>query len=168
MIKFSNLVANSFFQFTFISLSFASLNLSYSVKDARAQSCNPLPLVGGTGSEVNKTVSQPNVPGPFGIQIAGNNWNTDWAVPGNKKYNRFIVTVSSEEGTALDLKMNLKYSDQTSDEFYNQKAVPMSNAKPLKIEGKSRSGDKPYQVNLFVGGVSQIGKSYQASVVGCM
>lgn len=156
------------FPFALISFSLTFLNFSSSFQDAEAQSCNPLPLVGGEGSEVSKKVSQPNVPGPFGVQIAGNNWNTDWAIPGNKRYKRFVVTVTSEEGTALDLKMYLKYSDQTSDEFYNQKEIQINNGKPLKVEAKSRSGDVPYQVNLFVGGVNQIGKSYKASVVGCI
>jgi hypothetical protein len=47
---------------------------------AAAQNCRPLSLLGGEGSEVTKSVSQPTVPGPFGVTITRNNWNTDWAV----------------------------------------------------------------------------------------
>jgi hypothetical protein len=151
----------------FAILSLASAYLNFSAMDALAQRCTPLPLVGGTGSEVSKTVSKPTVPGPFGVQIARNNWNTDWAVPGNKKYKSFILTISSAEDTTLDLKMYLKYSDQTADEFYDQKAVQIVKGEPLKFEAKSRSNNTPYQVNLFVGGISHMGKIYTASVVGC-
>jgi hypothetical protein len=57
-----------------------------------AETCTPLSLVGGQGSEVTKTVSGPTLPGPFGIKIKRNNWNTDWAVPGGRKFSRFVAT----------------------------------------------------------------------------
>jgi len=37
---------------------------------AAAQNCRPLSLLGGEGSEVTKSVSQPTVPGPFGVTIS--------------------------------------------------------------------------------------------------
>ncbi len=68
---------------------------------AAAQNCRPLSLLGGEGSEVTKSVSQPTVPGPFGVTITRNNWNTDWAVPGGRRFQRFIVTVSVPRGCLL-------------------------------------------------------------------
>jgi hypothetical protein len=134
---------------------------------SRAESCTLLPLVGGQGSEVTKTVTTPTIPGPFGLQITRNNWNTDWAVPGNQQFSRFIVTMASAQGGQFNIRMYLKYSDQTAGEFYNTEGVPLKPGQPLTIEATSRSGDDPYQVNLFVGGLSSIGKTYTASVMGC-
>jgi hypothetical protein len=156
------------FPVTLLSLSFAVGNFSYPVKDAQAETCRPLPLVGGQGSEVSKTVSQPTIPGPFGIKIAHNNWNTDWAVPGDKDFKRFIATISSEEGGSFDVKMYLKYSDQTAGEYFNKTSVAINKNSPLKIEARPRPGDQPYQVNVFVGGLDKMGNSYNASVVGCI
>ncbi len=51
---------------------------------AASQNCRPLSLLGGEGSDITKTVSQPTIPGPFGVTITRNNWNTDWAVPGGR------------------------------------------------------------------------------------
>lgn len=134
----------------------------------QAETCTPLSLIGGKGSEVDKTVSQPKIPGPFGIDITNNNWNTDWAVPGgNNTYKRFIATIVSEKGGSFDIKMYLKYSNQTATEFYNTSGVQLKPEKPLKIEATSRPEDEPYQVNLFIGGLNHIGNSYKASVVGC-
>ena len=156
------------FSTTFISLSLAVCNFSFLIKDVQAQACTSLPLVGGEGSKVQKTVSQPSIPGPFGIQIAGNNWNTDWAVPGKKKFKRFIATISSENGGSFDIKMFLKYSDETASEHYNNSNVQINKGTPLKIEATPRIGDMPYQVNLFIGGLEHIGNNYRASVVGCV
>lgn len=133
----------------------------------QAETCTPIPLVGGQGSEVTKTVSQPTIPGPFGVKITRNNWNTDWAVPGGQNFRRFIVTITSNDGGPFDVKMFLKYSDQTADEFYNNSAIQIPPNKPLKIEGTPRPDNQPYQVNLFVDGIPAMGKTYTASVVGC-
>jgi hypothetical protein len=134
---------------------------------SQAETCTPLSLVGGQGSEVDKTVSQPTIPGPFGIDITHNNWNTDWAVSGNNNYKYFIATIVSEQGGSFDIKMYLKYSNQTATEFYNTSGVQLKAGKPLKIEATPRPDDEPYQVNLFIGGLNHIGNNYKASVVGC-
>ena len=134
----------------------------------QAETCTPLSLVGGQGSEVTKTVSQPTIPGPFGIDITRNNWNTDWAVPSERNFRRFVATIVSENGGSFDIKMYLKYSDQTTGEFYNTDGVQLNPGKPLTIDATPRPEDEPYQVNLFVGGLEHIGSSYKASVVGCL
>lgn len=134
---------------------------------ARAETCIPIPLVGGQGNTINKTVSQPTIPSPLGIDITRNNWNTDWAVPSDRKFNRFIATIAAPNGGSFDIQMYLKYSDQTTGQFFNQQGVRIDPGKPLVIKAENRPGDEPYQINLFVGGVNYMGNSYTASVVGC-
>lgn len=135
---------------------------------SQGETCMPLSLVGGQGSEVTKTVSQPTIPGPFGVDITRNNWNTDWAVPSDRSFRSFVATIVSEKGGSFDIKMYLKYSDQTAGEFYNASGVQLNSRDPLKITAGSRTNDEPYQVNLFIGGLNHIGNSYKASVFGCL
>lgn len=134
---------------------------------AASQNCRPLSLLGGEGSEVTKTVSQPTVPGPFGVTITRNNWNTDWAVPGARSFQRFIVTISVPRAASFDIRLFLKYSDQTNEEFFNTNGVRIEPDKPLTITATVRANDQPFLVNLFVNGIQHIGNTYTASVVGC-
>lgn len=145
-----------------ILLSIFSLHLP-----VRAETCTPITLVGGEGSEVTKTVAQPTIPGPFGLKITRNNWNTDWAVPGGVVFRRYIATITSRDGGSFDIAMFLKYSDQTADEFFNTRGVELPGGKPLTIEATPRPEDQPYQVNIFVNGLASMGKTYTASVVAC-
>lgn len=133
----------------------------------RAETCMPISVVGGQGSEVTKTVSPPTIPGPFGITISHNNWNTDWAVPGDRYFQRFIATITAEKGGEFDIRMYLKYSDQTADESYNVQAYQLEPQQPLTIKGMPRPNNQPYQINLFVGGLKATDKTYKASVQGC-
>lgn len=134
----------------------------------QAETCAPIPVVGGQGNQVTKTVSQPTIPGPLGIDITRNNWNTDWAVPSeNNNFRRYVVTLIPNDDGPYDIKMYLKYSDQTVDEIYNQEGVQMKAGKPLKIEAAPRPENQPYQVNLYVNGIESLGKTYTTSVVGC-
>jgi hypothetical protein len=134
---------------------------------ARAQTCTPLNLLGGTGSEVTKSVSQPTIPGPFGVKITRNNWNTDWAVPGGRNFRRFVTTVSVPKGASFDIRLFLKYSDQTNEEFFNTNGVRIEPGKPLTIEARVREGDQPFLVNLFANGIQHFGNTYTASTVAC-
>ncbi|PSF39059.1 hypothetical protein C7H19_03125 [Aphanothece hegewaldii CCALA 016] len=133
----------------------------------RAETCTPLTLVGGRGSEITKTVAQPTIPGPFGIKITRNNWNTDWAVPGGILFNRYVATMTSADGGTFDIILYLKYSDQTEDEFFNSRRLELAAGKPLIIEATPRPEEQPFHVNLFVNGVASIGETYTASVVAC-
>ncbi|MFM8293707.1 MAG: hypothetical protein ACKN9E_04070 [Microcystaceae cyanobacterium] len=135
---------------------------------SHAETCMPLSLVGGEGSEVTKTVSGPTLPGPFGIKIKRNNWNTDWAVPGGRKFRRFVATIVAENGGTFDIRMFLKYSDQTAEEFFNQNGKRLKANQPLTIEATPRPEDNPFQVNVFVNGLPAIGQTYRAEVVGCL
>lgn len=145
-----------------ISFSLLCVNLP-----VHSETCTPIPLVGGQGNEVTKTVDQPTIQGPLGITITRSNYNTDWAVPGDAKFSRYIVTVTSNDEGPFDMRMYLKYSDQTSDQFYNNGAVRLTSGKPLELEAAPRSDNQPYQVNLYVNGLDSIGKTYTASAVGC-
>lgn len=157
-----------FSRFTILGIFFSILRLNLPVQ---AETCTPIPLVGGSGNSVTKTVSPPTIPagplGMLGVDVTRNNWNTDWAVPGDVKYRKFIVTVNSNDSVPFDVRMYLKYSDQTAGEFFNNQAVQFQANKPLKIVAEPRPEDEPYQVNLFVNGIESIGKTYTASVVGC-
>jgi hypothetical protein len=62
--------------------------------------------------------------------------------------------------------MYLKYSDSTADEFYGGKPT-LTEGQPLAISGTPRGNEQPYQVNVFVGDVESIGKSFKVFVEGC-
>lgn len=147
--------------------SFVSILTCFSLP-SNAETCQPLNLVGGNGTSVTKTVSQPTIPGPLGIKVTQDNWNTDWAVPGNTDFNAFKAEIISKNGSSFSVKMYLKYSDQTSDNFFDQDSVNLKPNEPLIIEATPREKDQPYQINLFVGGLNHVGNNYQASVMGCL
>ncbi|MBL1209744.1 hypothetical protein [Geminocystis sp. GBBB08] len=148
-------------------LGFFTLLLGWQIP-VLAETCTPILVVGGEGSTVTKTVSEPTIPTLFGVDITRNNWNTDWAVPTeDNTFRRYLVEVSSNDGGPFDLKMYLKYSDQTADLFFNKEGLNISKDKPLKIESSPRPEAQPYQVNLFVGGIESLGKTYTATVMGC-
>lgn len=140
---------------------------------AKTETCIPIPLVGGQGNQVIKTVSPPTIPagplGMLGVDITNNDWNTDWTVPlgDGKPFRRFLVTLMSNDGGPFEVRMYLKYGDQTADQFFNNPSLQLVNDKPLKIEAFPRASNQPYQVNVFVAGVDALGKSYSATVVGC-
>ncbi|MGA1621980.1 MAG: hypothetical protein ACO36E_04530 [Synechocystis sp.] len=131
------------------------------------ETCTPLKLVGGEGSSVTKTVSQPTIPSPLpGIDITKDNWNTDWAVPTLTKFDYFKATVTSEGGT-FNIAFYVKYNDQTAQKFFDQKGVQITANKPLVITATPGPKEEPYQVNLFNGGLDRIGNTYTATVMGC-
>ena len=134
---------------------------------AKAEKCVALPLVGGEGTEVEKTITTPSIPGPFGIKVTTDNWNTDWAIPNSKKFNSYRATIVSEEGGNFIIKMYLKYSDDTADSFYDKSETTLSPKQPLIVNTKSSREEQPYQLNIFVGGVQSIGNKYKATVFGC-
>ncbi len=148
-------------------LGFFTLLLGWQIP-VLAETCTPIPLVGGEGSTVTKTVSEPTIPTLFGVDITRNNWNTDWAVPSqNNTFRRYLVEVTANKGGTFDIRMYLKYSDQTADLFFNKEGLSISEGKPLKIEASPRPDAQPYQVNLFIGGLQSLGQTYTATVMGC-
>lgn len=147
---------------TAIALTLTSFCLN---QTAQAETCTPLEPVGGNNTTVNKTVSQPSIPlfGPIGLN---NDWNTDFSVNSNVNYKNYKVTLTPRSNGEYSIRMYLKYSDNTADNFYDQKPSLMAN-KPMTITGSPRSGQQPYQVNVFVGDLVSLGKSYQVTVEGC-
>jgi hypothetical protein len=133
----------------------------------KAETCMPLPVVGGEGSEITKTISHPNIPGPAGIRIARNNWNTDWAVPGGKNFRNFVATITSETNNTFNIRVYLKFSDQTSTRIFRSKDVEIGPKNPLVVRAEATPNDQPFQVNVWAGGLPNIGKTYTALVVGC-
>jgi hypothetical protein len=135
----------------------------------QAQNCVPIPLVGKPQTnEVTKTVAQPTLPGPFGVKITRNNWNTDWAVSSNADFSRYVATITARDGGTFDIRLFLKYSDQTEDEYFNNREQRLVAGETLTIEARPRSAqDQPFHVNLFVNGIPALGRTYTASVVGC-
>ena len=129
---------------------------------SKAESCIPLSLIGGKGHEVEKIVTIPAIPGFF-----AHNWNTDWSIPNHTLFRNYKAVVVSEDGGTFDVKMYLKYSDETADPFYEQNNVEIVASEPLKIEITSRRREQPYQINLLVGGIQASGHKYRASVYAC-
>ncbi|WP_019501476.1 hypothetical protein [Pseudanabaena sp. PCC 6802] len=127
---------------------------------AIAQNCRSLSVVGGTGKEVTKRVSPP------GTLLTKNNWNTDFAVPSGARFNRFNITLSSQNDATYAVKVFLKYSNNTTDNFVNQN-VPLRVGQSVSFKATPRLAEDPFQVNVNVGGTSAIGNTYTLSVTGC-
>jgi hypothetical protein len=145
-------------------LTISSLSLSIhtlSAQEQEQQACFPLQVVGGSGGELSKTVSPPSVP------LFNNNWNTDFAVDARADYYRYVATLMPEHDGEYSIKMYLKYSNDTYDEFYDQK-VTLSAGQPLTISATPRRNEQPYQINIFVGDLVSVGKTYRLTVEGCL
>lgn len=132
-----------------------------------APKCSPLIAVGGDKGQtvVKKRATAPSIP----IGLAGlkrDNWNTDFAIKSNTQYKQFVTTFIPETDGTYSIRVYLKYNDGTADEVYNEKPN-LSSGKPLVIKSSPRAEDQPYQVNVFVGDMESIGKSYQISVKAC-
>lgn len=150
---------------------FGCRSLAVPVVATLPQTCVPLTVVGGrTGqTQINKKVTGPTLPGPFGLRFTRSNWNTDWLVPSPERFERFIATITPEDGKAesFNVRLHLKYSDETSDELFNTKHYDIGAGQSLEIAAIPRPGRQPYQVNLYVGGLSHTGDRYSATVRGC-
>lgn len=133
--------------------------------------CLPLIVVGGDEGQtwIEKQVSVPGIPGPFGLRVR-NNWNTDWVIPLPQRFSRFVATIESteedEEGT-YDIEVNLKYPDDTADEVFDADSYQLNVGDPLVVEATPRLEAHPYQVNVFVGGIDHIDNDYRAMVQAC-
>ncbi|MFQ3679482.1 MAG: hypothetical protein SNJ60_03100 [Pseudanabaenaceae cyanobacterium] len=135
-----------------------------------AIACEPLPVVGGTGTTQIKTVSMPSVPFlpflPF-VSIQ-NNWNTDFVVPGGQPFRRFRATNVPEQKVRYDIQVNLKYADGTHDQSFQQ-SVDLQPGQTFAVEAVPRANNVPFQVNVLVGGVEQaIDTTYRLTAYGCL
>lgn len=134
--------------------------------------CRPLPLVGGQGSEVTKTASIPGVrvplPGPAPSVGVRNNWNTDWFVPSGKAFRKYRVVFMPRNTAEYSVNMTLKYPDNSTDQFYQERGRQFTANKPLVIETSPRTNLQPFQVNTNIGGLQSVGSRYTVAVSGCL
>ncbi len=135
-----------------------------------ASACEPLTVMGGTGTTQVKTVSMPSVPlipfVPF-VRIQ-NNWNTDFVVPGGQPFRRFRTEIVPEQKVRYDIEVNLKYADGTHDQSFKQ-SVELLPGKTFAVEASPRTNDVPFQVNVLIGGVERaIDTTYRLTVYGCL
>jgi hypothetical protein len=119
-------------------------------------------VVGGGQTEVTKTVSVP------GFLVNTTNWNTDWAIPGGSVFSSYVGTVvSADGGSGLDITMNFKYSDGSSEQAYAYSSTTLMAGEALVMAATPKRQETPAQVNLFVGGPDAAGVTYTASVEAC-
>ncbi|PZO38447.1 MAG: hypothetical protein DCF19_16105 [Pseudanabaena frigida] len=137
------------------------ISLSF-VSSAQAETCTALNVIGATGTSVKKTVS------PFSTLVTNNNWNTDFAVPSDRSFNRYVATIIPENNANFDVELNLKYSDNSSSRAYKKDNVAVKVGKPLRLVGSPQPQLDPFQVNVFIGGLNAIGNTYTLSVLGCI
>ncbi len=128
---------------------------------AQAETCIDLNVVGADGTSVKKTVS------PFSTLVTSNNWNTDFAVPSDRSFSRYVATIVPENSANYDVELNLKYRDNSSSRSYKKDNVAVKFGQPLRVVGVPQSRRDPFQVNIFIGGLNAIGNTYTVSVLGC-
>ncbi len=124
--------------------------------------CTQLPVVGGSGTSVTKTVTPGGV-GPF----FRDNWDTDFAVPTDANFRRYVATIRSLSGnTTYQASLNLKYSNGTFDQTFNGSFyLPRNGSKELV--GLPRRDSQPFQINVNLGGLRAVGSTYSLTVAGC-
>jgi hypothetical protein len=137
-----------------------ALALPLSLQSAHAETCMPLPVVDGQSTQVSKVVSVP----PTGVTRS--NWNTDFAIPGDRRFSRYVATILPQNGGEYQVQMALKYPDDTADTVYDQ-TTTLPEQRAVNISGTPRIGQEPYQVNLTIGGIAAVGNSYTVRVAAC-
>ncbi|MGA7934274.1 MAG: hypothetical protein WCA35_12065 [Kovacikia sp.] len=126
---------------------------------AIASNCQALSVVGGSGTQVTKKVSPP------ATFYTKNDWNTDFSVPGGARFSSYVVRISSQDDAAYPMKGFLKYSDNTNDNFLNE-TVSLTAGGTKSFTATPRPVE-PYQVNVLIGSLESLGKTYTLAVEGC-
>jgi hypothetical protein len=127
---------------------------------ATAQTCTALPVVDGSGTLVQKSVSPPST------GITRNNWSTDFVVPSSQSFRRYVTRIVPKNGGEYDVAMSLKYNNDTADKAFTR-TIKLAEGKSYTIQGSARRSATPYQVNVSVGGLRAIGNTYTVSTLGC-
>jgi hypothetical protein len=150
------------FRFVLASLTISLTSSIPVAAQVEVRDCVPLNVVGAQGTEVTKTVSAP------GTILTKNNWNTDFVVPDNSGFWRYVTIITSEskEKSNFTVEMFLKYGNGTSDKTFEGN-VRLEPEESREIIASPRIEQQPYQVNLSVGGIGSVGKKYRLSVQGC-
>lgn len=123
-------------------------------------SCIPLRVIGGEGTQVEKEVSPPST------GITRNNWNTDFQIPPDSKFSRYIAAIFPIDGGPYQVLMSFKFADKTAETVYNDN-VELNQDNYTLFTAIPRADKVPTQVNLSIGGLNAGGKSYTAAVSGC-
>ena len=148
------------------------LLLSASLPLSAQNRCSLLKVVGGEANQtvVSKKVSPPGafIPVPFVTPKIRNNWNTDFEVPSNVSFTKYIAKIESisTKKATFSTSMFLKYSNDTADETYKGD-IQLTPGQSTELRANPRRGEQPYQVNLLIGGFNAVGHSYKLSVRGC-
>ncbi len=144
------------------------LLLSASLPLSAQNRCSFLKVVGGETNQtvVSKKVSPPAAPVPF-VSVR-NNWNTDFTVPNDASFTKYIAKIESisTKKATFSTSMFLKYSNDTADETYKGD-IQLTPGQSTELRANPRRGEQPYQVNLLIGGFNAVGHSYKLSVRGC-
>ncbi|AFY71089.1 hypothetical protein Pse7367_2836 [Thalassoporum mexicanum PCC 7367] len=130
-------------------------------------SCRALQVIGGSGTKVSKEVSPPGT-----LIFVNNNWNTDFAVSSDANFNYFIANMTARNRGEYDVKMYLKYSDNTDDKFVDRTVFLDRDNEKVRLPSQPdvatpRRNEDPYQINIFVGGIEATGNVYDLEVLGC-
>lgn len=126
----------------------------------QAQTCSALSAVDGKGTQIQKSVSPP------GTGVTRDNWNTDFVVPSNRSFRRYVARIVPENGGEYRVLMALKYNNSTSNVLFDR-TVQLPERRVYNVQGAPRANTTPYQVNVAVGGVRAIGNTYTVSAFGC-
>lgn len=127
---------------------------------ATAQVCVPMRVVEGASTQVQKQVSPPNT------GVTRSNWNTDFAVPTNRHYSRFVATVFPQNGGEYRVQLALKYPDNSVDTAYDR-TIRLGEKRSVSFTAIPRSEPDPYQLNVSVGGVRAVGNRYTVRASAC-
>lgn len=132
----------------------------FSSPAAHAQSCAALAAVDGNGTQVEKSVSPP------GTGVTRDNWSTDFTIPSNQSFQRYVARIVPVNGGEYRVLMALKYNNDTSNTVFDR-TVQLPERRAYNVQGTARANTIPYQVNVQVGGIRAIGNTYTVSAFGC-
>jgi hypothetical protein len=120
--------------------------------------CNSFRVVGGAPGQtiVKKRIE---------LRVGPGNANTDYVVPGGRRYKSYIVTLVPENTADYKLSVNFKYANDKAREVIKERTVKLQRNTPYVASIPNTGLPQPYQVNLFVTGTN--GNVYNARVSGC-
>lgn len=122
---------------------------------AIADTCQPLAEVSTGATEITKKVD---------LIAVRNNFNTDFAIPGETKFRTFQATMTVENAGEYHVVINLKYPNTADSTAYDRK-ITMTPGETYTLDFQSPIEAQPYQVNFNISGANN--NTYTISVAGC-
>lgn len=136
-----------------------SIPLGIQSRANAAERCISFKPIGASGYEVRKAVSSTGVtPG------VRNNWDTDFVVPGGRRFTRYIATITSELPENYNIIQNFKYGDRTSRQVFRRDGARLVGGVPFQVQVVP-SGRQPFQVNMNISGRQR--SVYRVRASGC-